>query len=252
MLRLGLQLYTVRDSCEKDFRGALEEVARIGYRWVELAGLHGWTVDKVKEMLTDLGLEAASAHVPIEELRTRFPDVMAAARALNCQFVTIPAPPQTMGQSLGEWKFFREELRFYADQSARMGVTLCYHNHAREFEPLGEGKCAFDVLFEKEEPYRAQLDVYWVAYAGRSPTEEIRRLGRQCASLHLKDLSRCEERSDEIVGEGVLDWGGIFEAARQADITWGFVEQDNPPSPSLSSARKSYEFLVRKFGTFLG
>src|SRR5690242_15712579 len=34
-LPIGLQLYTVRDACQRDLPGTLEKVARIGYREVE-------------------------------------------------------------------------------------------------------------------------------------------------------------------------------------------------------------------------
>src|SRR2546426_1100868 len=41
--RIGLQLYTVRSALERDFEGALDRVAAIGYRGVEVAGYFGKT-----------------------------------------------------------------------------------------------------------------------------------------------------------------------------------------------------------------
>ena len=38
MIPIAVQLYTVRDLAAKDFPGTLKEVARIGYKSVELAG----------------------------------------------------------------------------------------------------------------------------------------------------------------------------------------------------------------------
>jgi hypothetical protein len=39
--RVGLTLYSVRESCAADFEGTLREVAEIGYEGVEPFDLHG-------------------------------------------------------------------------------------------------------------------------------------------------------------------------------------------------------------------
>ena len=39
--KIGLQLYTVRDACEKDFPGTLKAVAAAGFSGVEFAGYWG-------------------------------------------------------------------------------------------------------------------------------------------------------------------------------------------------------------------
>ncbi|WP_233568243.1 hypothetical protein [Cohnella faecalis] len=37
--QLGIQLYSVRDLAEKDFLGTIRQIAEIGYKNVELAGI---------------------------------------------------------------------------------------------------------------------------------------------------------------------------------------------------------------------
>lgn len=39
-ISVGLQLYTVRDECAKDFVGTLKKVAEIGYKGVELSSTY--------------------------------------------------------------------------------------------------------------------------------------------------------------------------------------------------------------------
>ena len=65
---VGLQMYTVRDACEKDFVGALKQVAEIGYQGVELAGTYDLPADELRDVLTDLNLQCAGSHVGYNDL----------------------------------------------------------------------------------------------------------------------------------------------------------------------------------------
>ena len=49
-LPIGLQLYSVRDAMEKDFKGTLQQVKAMGYDGVEFAGLFNNTPEQVKAM----------------------------------------------------------------------------------------------------------------------------------------------------------------------------------------------------------
>ena len=49
-LPIALQLYTIREETEKDFRSALEKVAEIGYTGVELAGYGCHTPKEIRKM----------------------------------------------------------------------------------------------------------------------------------------------------------------------------------------------------------
>jgi len=53
---IALQLYTVRDQMEKDLEGTLAQVAKIGYKNVEFAGLFGRSASDVRKII-DWNLE---------------------------------------------------------------------------------------------------------------------------------------------------------------------------------------------------
>jgi sugar phosphate isomerase/epimerase len=64
---LGIQLYSIRDDMEKDPAGTLEQLAAMGYTHVEHAGyedgkFYGYTPNKFKSLLHDLGLKMLSGH----------------------------------------------------------------------------------------------------------------------------------------------------------------------------------------------
>lgn len=67
-LKIGLQLYTVRDNTEKDFEGTLRAVAAMGYEGVEFAGYGGISAEEMKALLTELNLTAIGSHISLEQL----------------------------------------------------------------------------------------------------------------------------------------------------------------------------------------
>ena len=67
-MKLGLQLYSVRDEAEKDLPGVLGTVAKMGYQGVEFAGFFGHDLGQLRHHLDALGLVAIGTH-------TRYPDI---------------------------------------------------------------------------------------------------------------------------------------------------------------------------------
>ena len=62
---VGLQLYSVREQCQKDLPGTLAAVSKIGYRGVEFAGYHGRSAKELRKLLDDNGLVACGTHTPL-------------------------------------------------------------------------------------------------------------------------------------------------------------------------------------------
>ena len=68
VLKIGVQLYSVRDDCAKDLPGTLKALAKIGFTGVEFAGYYGHTPAELKKMLDDNGLKCYGTHVSMEDL----------------------------------------------------------------------------------------------------------------------------------------------------------------------------------------
>ena len=64
-MKIGVQVYSVRDAAEKDFIGTMREIKKMGYDGVELAGTYGLSAEEVRRDLAEVGLTAISAHVPM-------------------------------------------------------------------------------------------------------------------------------------------------------------------------------------------
>ena len=54
MIKIALQLYSVREDCAKNFPAVLKAVAKMGYEGVEFAGYYNTPATELKKMLDDL------------------------------------------------------------------------------------------------------------------------------------------------------------------------------------------------------
>lgn len=223
---IALQLYTVREAAAKDFAGALERVAEIGFEGVELAGLHGMDPTALQGKLSRLGLKAAAAHVGIQDLEgARFEETCALYRAAGVQTLVCPWWPPEWRKDADDWRAAREVLGAVAQRVEGEGFTFCYHNHDFEFAQV-EGVTGWELLFGGT-GLKSEMDVYWVSYAGQDPLTLIGAMKGRLPLLHVKDMAAGPERRFANVGKGILNWPNLLTAARQAGAKWYVVEQDD-------------------------
>lgn len=90
-ISVGLQLYTVRDECAKDFVGTLKKVAEMGYKGVELAGAYSLSGAELRKVLDDLGLKCAGNHMSGEKDLKKLIDLNV---ELGCSYVWGPCLPE--------------------------------------------------------------------------------------------------------------------------------------------------------------
>ena len=89
-LPVAVQVYSVRDDAEKDFRGTMQKIKALGYEGVELAGLYGLEPAEIKAAIADAGLVALSAHVPFQELVADMDGTIAKYVEIGVQYIAIP------------------------------------------------------------------------------------------------------------------------------------------------------------------
>ena len=54
-LPVAVQVYSVRDDAERDFKGTMQKLKEMGYDGVELAGLYGLQPAEIKAVLDEVG-----------------------------------------------------------------------------------------------------------------------------------------------------------------------------------------------------
>ena len=244
--RIGLALFTVNSLTGRDYERTLQQVAGIGYRDVDMY-IHDTRREpaETRRMLDRAGLVCPSARVATPALYRGWNRSLDAANTLGSRWITLANVPYEERIRLLDWHEIADVLNTAGEAARRQGLTLCYHNHAFELEPL-EGKIPLDLLLESTDPdlVRLQMDVYWMARGGRNPAAEIRRLGSRVATLHLKDMDDTPERRITSVGRGTIDFREVLAAAADAKVRDYFVEQDAPADP-LEAIRSSYAHLAQ-------
>ena len=71
---IGLQLYSVRNDCQKDLPAVIQAVAKMGYQGVEFAGYYGRKADELRKLLDDNGLKCCGTHTGLNTAdRRRLP-----------------------------------------------------------------------------------------------------------------------------------------------------------------------------------
>jgi sugar phosphate isomerase/epimerase len=273
---LGVQLYSVAAELRQDLDGVLAQIARMGYRHVELAGLLGHSATDMAEALKKAGLVAISAHIPNTTL---FVDggvtlqdmdkVIEDAKTLNLKYVILPVIPVSLSAVPGDKDFLRnlftalesctrddylrcaELLNEKGALLAKSGIRMGYHNHNFEFAPLDD-TTGFELLMRNTDPKLVtfEMDAGWVQAAGMNPIELLKRYPGRFKAMHVKDIQGSTKPNFVLqqvpaeVGSGIMPWPQILSAAFNAGVTDFFVEQEPPfAMPPLRSIEKSSQYL---------
>ncbi|MCL6547595.1 MAG: sugar phosphate isomerase/epimerase [Alicyclobacillus sp.] len=246
-LKIGLQMYTVRDEARKDFVGTLRRVAELGYEGVEFAGYGGLSAEELSRSLREFGLEAVGSHIDVFRLRDHLEEEVAFQSALGCRYAVCPGLPEEFRRDETAWRKTFDLLEACGRRFREAGITFGYHNHSFEFEQTVGGQFAFDALFAATSPehVQAEMDVCWVQHAGQDPVAYVRRYAGRLPLIHLKDLRLSEDGRPltVVLGQGMVDLPAVISAAEEAGAEWLIVEQDECQAPPLESIADDIAWL---------
>jgi len=240
---VGLQLYTIREAMNKDFRSAVESVAKMGYAGVETAGFPGTTPKEAKTLFDSLGLKICGAHLqmPIGDKKNEILDTIG---SLGNPPLVVPWQPPDLFKSSEGLNKLAEDLNTSLEVAKSNGFRLGYHNHDGEMYLLN-GKPALLVLSELvDNEIFFEIDTYWVKTGGVDPVELIKNLGRRAPLLHIKDGPCVRGEPMVAVGEGVMDVKAIVSAGEK-NTEWLIVELDACATDMVEAAEKSCRYLIK-------
>lgn len=248
MVKVGLQLYTVREAMERDFEGTLRKVADLGYQGVEFAGFYGRTPDQVKAILEETGLVALGAHTSYGRLLHDLDEEIAFNKAIGNRYLIFPYLEE---KDRGRWEEVIEDMKRIGQKCVDAGMVLFYHNHEFELTEELDGQPVLDAIFAKIPPelLQMELDSCWVSYAGFDPLEYISRYSGRLPLLHLKDMViKTDGTADTVeLGQGEVAIKEVADAAISAGVEWLVVEQDHCAGNALESIKTSMDW-VRDYG----
>ncbi len=262
---IGAQLYTLRFVIDSDPAGVLKGLADIGYEYVEVVQQ---SFPAVASVLNDVGLQSVSMHLTppivtgewdlygIEKPATggTIDESISAAKDAGIEYLVMPyVHPDSRGTDLDFYKKFAATLNAAGESCARAGLKFCYHNHAFEFEPMGDSTPLETLMAETDAANLAlELDVFLASVAGQDPAATLANFKGRVLLTHLKDKDAglptrytegLEAEAFREVGNGSIDFAAVLKAEAASGVERHFVEQDQTPGDPLESLRQSYAHL---------
>jgi sugar phosphate isomerase/epimerase len=237
---VAIQLYTLRERLAADFDGTLARIAGIGYAGVEPFGVPA-DLDAQAARIHALGLAVPSVHIPPPADAASREAALRIAAAYDTRRIVCSIMPEGFA-SPAKIARTRDALNAMGRFAADNGLTLAYHNHWWEFEPV-EGQIPFDVMRRELDPSIIfEVDIYWAQVGRRDPAALLADLGERAPLLHVKDGPADGPQSAMVaLGGGAVDIRGAV-AAGAAD--WLIVELDKCDGDMLEAVECSYAYLV--------
>jgi sugar phosphate isomerase/epimerase len=231
-LPVGLQLYSIRGDCQKDFDAALAEVAKMGFEGAEFAGYYQY-VNKAKELrkkLDDLNLKAVATHIGTSSFRgDALQKTIDFHQTLGCKFLIVPGDPAFVHPERS--KALAELFNKTAETLKPLGLACGYHNHAPDFKKDGD-KTYYDLFAERtSKDVVLQQDCGWTAAAGYDPVELMKRYPGRMKTTHFKPtVVGKEEGKKAYFGQDSVKWPEVLEAClKYGGTEWITLEQEVYP-----------------------
>ena len=233
-MKLGAQLYTVRDYCKdlSAFSQTLKKVADIGYTTVQVSGTCEYQADWLKEQLDQNGLRCVITHTAPQKLQNNLSQVCRDHKLFGCNHVGLGMYSMMQGDPATEYAKFLDIYKPIARELKNNGLYFMYHNHDQEFYKL-DGKLIIEKMAEDFAPDEMgfTLDTFWVQAGGANPVEWIEKLSGRLPCIHLKDFAYARgsgfTANMAVVGEGNINFEAVITAASDAKTEYLLIEQDD-------------------------
>lgn len=273
-LKVGIQLYSVRNTMAEDPIGTISKVAEAGYRYLEVANHKALEDDGVgfgvgpqelNALMEKAGSKVISAHIfPFND--GNYKRVVEYNQKIGNHVLVYPM------ETFKDYDDVMTKVEYYEKMgkiAAEEGMTFLYHNHFQEFQKFN-GKTVMDYIVENTDPNHVnlELDTFWTLRGGYDPVEMMEHFGTRIKMLHQKDFAKdtktpvnmlklvgedtyitrevfgqykCNDDFTEI-GFGQMDIQSIINKALElGSIEYIVLEQDATKLDELESIKKSMD-----------
>ncbi len=244
---LALQLYSVRDACQKDFPGTIAAVGKIGYEGVEFAGYFGRTAKEIRGMLDGAGLKACGTHTALSTLLgDEFMKTVEFNKEIGNRNLIVPSLADETHKTKQAWIDTAKRFNELADKAHVHGMRVGYHNHMFEFQKF-DGEYLWDIFFgNTKKEVIMQFDTGNAREGGGDPIPFLERYPGRAITVHMKEYSSTNK--DALIGEGEQPWAKLIDLCRKVGGTeWFIVEQESYKFPPLKCVELDYQ-AMRKMG----
>lgn len=244
-IRTGVQLYSVRELCSKDFVGTLKAIKEMGYEGVEFAGYYGKSAKELKQILDDTGLVSCGTHTGVDSIKPAgIAQTIAFNQEIGNKYLMVPGMNAKDAQG---WVDLAKLFSAAAVTAKAAGMYVGYHNHQHEFKDKFDGKCKWEIFYSNASPMVCQqMDVGHVVSAGEDPVAWLKRFPNRCRTMHAKEIYPGPGILGQVPeGKQGVAWDDVFAVAEKDVTEWYIVESEADPN-TLDKIRGCYAFLKSK------
>ncbi|NND15176.1 MAG: TIM barrel protein [Eudoraea sp.] len=212
---IGIQLFSLPKLLENDFTAAIQMLAQMGYKEVELygpfpysatsakegwkmitpnlgfsgSGYFGHTPKEVKSILKENGIQATSIHTDLDTLQTRMEQLGEAGDEIGFNYIGLPAIPPEKRKTLDDYKMIAEAFNKIGEQAKEVGLKFAYHNHGYGLHEM-DGHVPMNIILDQTDPDLVffEMDIFWTTAGGADPVSYLEAYPDRYHLMHLKDM----------------------------------------------------------------
>ena len=245
---VGLELWSVRDSCQKDLPGVLRAVAEMGYDGIEFAhSYYGHDAESLRKLLDETGLKSCGMHTTVPHLQgDALKEMIRVHTLLGTPYLIVASLPRKRMHSrqalLDTAKWFND----LSEQLKPHGMKIGYHCHAGDFVSV-DGSTPWEILGEHTNAdVILQLDVGNCLSGGGDPYTLLKKFPGRTLSIHLKEHGG---PAGAVFGEGKVKWNEVFRLCETVGGTrWYIIEEESRKGPAALAAVRRALKNFRKMG----
>lgn len=278
LMKVGIQLYSVRQHMEKDPIDTIRTVAEAGYRNLEIANHSadtdvgvgfGVSTDEINALLKETGASVVGGHIspfsPLTESQRKA--ILEYHACIGTKYIVMP---MDFYKAKDEVLRKAEAFNQAGKECKEAGIQFVYHNHYHEFQHFGD-ETVYDIIMNNTDPelLKIELDTFWAMRSGNAPIDLLKKYGSRVCLIHQKDymkgyegeinLLQCVEENNEYVdserfgrdvrtetfteiGTGIMDIQAIIDTAiEHCAIDYIILEQDYSQHDEIDSIKLSME-----------
>jgi sugar phosphate isomerase/epimerase len=248
--KIGLQLYTLRDTIGADPKGVLEKVSSFGYKELETYSyadgkIFGMDFTEFCKFTKGLGMDVVSGHYGLDKIKgDTWKKAVEDAKKNGQKYMVVPYINEPDRKSIDDYKKICADLNAAGEVCNKNGIRFGYHNHAFEFETV-DGQIPFDVMLKELDHKNVgmEMDIFWVVNAGQDPIKYFEKHPGRFEQWHVKDMNKNDRNKNADVGTGSIDYKPIFAKAKLSGMKHWYVEQESYPGAPIDSVAASAKFL---------
>jgi sugar phosphate isomerase/epimerase len=249
-IKIGIQLYLVRDDMFKKPLETLKALSKMGYQYIEHANysnrkLYGYSPIEFKKIITDLGMQMPSGHTSLnadhwDATKKDFTDAwkytIDDAVTLGQDYVISPWIDENVRTSYDALMHQLELFNLSGELCLESGMQFGYHNHNFEFIEKVNRQLIYDIILKETDPELVihQLDFGNMFGIGARGMDWIKKYPGRFVSVHVKDEIKVpigemnDQHDSTILGNGLVDPKAVCLLAKAIGGTKHFIiEQES-------------------------